>query len=89
MIKHLGFILAATLSTSAASAFNMEDSELKAMLSSTVMEGRLAHADKEIAPPIFAEKPVVKVQKVEAPVEVQISENDVEGDDDVFMLDEE
>lgn len=87
-MKAAGLILLAIgLSSSSSFAHITEAAEAKAMLAETILETRMAAADKEIAQPEFQEK-----KKVVNPVILQLSENTIEttvSDEEDFVLDEE
>lgn len=88
MMKAAGFlVLTAVLSSSVSFAHMTEAGEAKAALSETILEARMAAAEKEISQPVFQEK-----KRVETPILMQLSENEVEttvSDEEDFVLDEE
>ncbi|MBX9769533.1 MAG: hypothetical protein K2X47_19815 [Bdellovibrionales bacterium] len=88
MMKAAGFLVLVTvLSSSVSFAHTTEAGEAKAALSETMLDARMAAAEKEISEPVFGEK-----KKVETPVLMQLSENEIEttvSDEEDFVLDEE
>jgi hypothetical protein len=78
-------ILSIAFSSPMSFASSIEAGEAKAALLETMLEARMAAAEKEISPPVFAEP----AKKIEPPILFQLSESEVQSDDEEFKLDEE
>ena len=79
-------ILTIAFTTSAAFANTTESCDARAALSETMLEARMTAGEREISQPLFMPP---APNKVAQPVVIQLSESEVEVDEEDFVLDEE